>query len=624
MVAIGLVVFTIVSTIILAFIMYMLPIAIPVIAVCSIFKNTIPLDKWTERFRILGQESAKAGRWENALTPYLIEIMKTIEDMESEIIVLKLASQTGKSELFNNLIAYIIHQKPAPVLSFFPTDEMAKKYSKIRLSRVFENMPFLLKLMRVTKNQNHSSGTDLMKMFRGGYLILAGSNNPSNFSSWPVAWAIIDELDRFNRDVGGEGSAVELVRKRQQTFDNPKTILGSTPTSEDDSQIQEYYEMGSQEQFFVKCPKCKTKILLEITMIIKDEDEVKHQCQSCNYLIPEREKYKMVRNGQWIAKNNNKRIRSFELNALYSLFGTKGTSWETILREYQEALSDEKKRKVFYNTRLALPYGYVVHETVSATDMLSNAQELPKKRETAFTTMAVDVQGNRLELEIFEWGKDFEAMPVLHKKLHGDTKEAIVWTDLFDFLDINKHKVNVVAIDSGYLTNFVYDFIENCMKVRRMNKKFPTVYAVKGSASSDLIIKKATFNYAKGRAKKQQTERIKHLIHIINPDIVKEHIYKTILQSYKYRRGLIEKKPERFYFNWYSKNKEYYKQLCSEVPYIKTRNGITKIQYKKKDENAPNEILDLWCYNFALAIKVIGTKPKSSDFWDILVQKKNN
>ena len=37
-VAIGLVVFTIVSTIILAFIMYMLPIAIPVIAVCYILK----------------------------------------------------------------------------------------------------------------------------------------------------------------------------------------------------------------------------------------------------------------------------------------------------------------------------------------------------------------------------------------------------------------------------------------------------------------------------------------------------------------------------------------------------------------------------------------------------------
>ena len=69
------------------------------------FENYTPpadltVSQWAEAHRVLSREnSAEAGPWRNARTPYLVEIMDSFTDPKVEKISLVASSQVGKSEL---------------------------------------------------------------------------------------------------------------------------------------------------------------------------------------------------------------------------------------------------------------------------------------------------------------------------------------------------------------------------------------------------------------------------------------------------------------------------------------------------------------------------------------------
>ena len=60
-----------------------------------------------------------------------------------ETVVLVWASQLGKSEMWLNLVAYVIACEPGPVLIVLPTLSMAEAFSKDRLSPLYRDMPEL-------------------------------------------------------------------------------------------------------------------------------------------------------------------------------------------------------------------------------------------------------------------------------------------------------------------------------------------------------------------------------------------------------------------------------------------------------------------------------------------------
>src|SRR5690606_27703454 len=96
-----------------------------------------------------------------------------------------------------------------------------------------------------------------------------------------------------------------------------------------------------------------------------------------------------------------------------------------------------------------------------------------------FLTAGVDVQKDRLEVEIVAWGCDRESWSVDYRVLQGDPVKPEVWKELDGILaESFPHESGAdlpilkLAIDTGYATQEVYDW------VRRQSQD--RVLAVKG------------------------------------------------------------------------------------------------------------------------------------------------
>src|SRR5690606_27638038 len=52
----------------------------------------------------------------------------------------------------------------------------------------------------------------------------------TELASQEAALALVDEIDRMDTDVGGEGSPLALAEARTETYPDGKSIVTSTPT----------------------------------------------------------------------------------------------------------------------------------------------------------------------------------------------------------------------------------------------------------------------------------------------------------------------------------------------------------------------------------------------------------
>ena len=117
---------------------------------------------------------------------------------------------------------------------------------------------------------------------------------------------------------------------------------------------------------------------------------------------------------------------------------------------------DTSELKSFVNTYL----GEVFKEegdSIENVGLLSRREDYPAVLPVTLRSAGVDVQKDRLEVTIADWGAGEECWLHDHLILPGDTTGADVWQDLADTLA--DYAVRVAAIDSGYNATQVYDFV---------------------------------------------------------------------------------------------------------------------------------------------------------------------
>ena len=114
-----------------------------------------------------------------SMAPYQREPMNAVKDPDVQSITLMWASQTGKTECINNIVAYFICQDPSPILCIQPTLEMADTWSKDRLAPMIRDTPNLKRVVSNSKSRD-SGNTLLHKRFLGGHITMAGANSPSS------------------------------------------------------------------------------------------------------------------------------------------------------------------------------------------------------------------------------------------------------------------------------------------------------------------------------------------------------------------------------------------------------------------------------------------------------------
>ncbi len=425
----------------------------------------LSLAEWADRHRLLTAESsAEPGRWRTDRTPYLREIMEVLSnDSDVERIVFMKGTQVGGTEIGNCWVGYIIHHAPAPLMVVQPTVDVAKRWSRQRLTPMIEAMPELRSRIAPPKSRD-SANTTLLKEFPGGFLVVAGANSAAGLRSMPVKYLFLDEVDAYPEDVDGEGSPIDLAERRTSTFARRKIFLVSTPTIKDCSVIEAEYERSDQRRYHVPCPHC------EGLQVLRDEQLTAngtYLCEHCGREIEHRHKTWMLAHGRWIPKHPERRIRGYHLSSLYAPLGL-GYTWAEIVQKREEAGQDPAKLKAYVNTILGLPFADEQHR-LDWQELMDRAESW-KRREIPpgclLLTCGVDVQDDRLAVLLVGWGRGERSFIIDWLEIPGNPAEDALWAQLDRYLatpihntfDIAMTPVATAVDTGGHHTHTVYNY----------------------------------------------------------------------------------------------------------------------------------------------------------------------
>lgn len=533
---------------------------------------TLTVSEWADENRRLSPESsAEPGRWRTSRAEYQREIMDTVADPTIETIVIMSSAQVGKTEIINNIVGYFIDQDPAPMMVLQPTVDMAKTWSHDRLAPMVRDTPALRNLIADNKSRA-SSNTLFHKSFPGGHITMTGANSPTGLASRPIRVVCCDEVSRYPQSAGAEGDPVNLIRKRTTTFWNRKIILTSTPTLKGICRIEAEFEVSDQRYFNVPCPHCGDSHRLRWANVQWPDGEPAEAimvCPKCGGVIEDKHKARMLRQGKWIAENPGGKIAGFHLNELYSPWRT----FADVAEDFVEAKKNPETLKTWVNTSLGETWeesGETLNEHVLAERKENYAIDaIPP--EVLLLTAGADIQKDRIEVQIVGWGLDQECWVLDHQVIYGDPTQQQVWREFDEVLTTtyDGYKIAGVAVDSGYLTEYVYQFTKP-----RSSRR---VFAIKGQAGMGKPL----------TTKPKPVGRIRAPMYTIGVDTAKRTIYSRLK---------VDAGPGRIHFA-VDLDDEYFLQLTAEKMVTRYRKGFPVIEFVKTRDR--NEALDCLAYAYA-------------------------
>jgi len=559
----------------------------------------LTVSEWAERYRMLStKESAEPGRWRNARTPYLREIMDCLSPASPvERVVLMKGAQVGGTELGLNWVGYAIHHAPGPMMIVWPTTEMAQRNSKHRIDPLIEESPVLKDIIAPPRSRD-SGNTVLMKEFRGGVLVMTGANSAVGLRSMPVRYLFLDEVDAYPLDVDGEGDAIHLAEARTRTFARRKILLVSTPTIAGASIIEREYEASDQRRYFVPCPHCGHRQWLRFERLRWERGQPEtaaYLCESCEAAIAEHHKSRMLELGEWMAQGIGTSA-GFHLSSLYSPW----RKWREIAASWEKAAMSESRSvatiKAFKNSEL----GEAWVEEGEAPDW----QRLLERREDyslgsvpeggLLLTAGADVQKDRIEVSIWAFGRGKESWLVEHRVLMGDTARDAVWKHLGELVaETWTHASGArlplarLALDTGFATQEAYTFVRLA--------RDPRVMAVKGSAKGAALVGTPTAVDATTGGKKLR-RGIK--LFTVAVGIAKLEFYNSLRKVPEVAEDGVTIRYPTGSVHLPKVDAEYLQQLCAEQLITRRdRNGYPVREWQKMRER--NEALD--CYVYARA-----------------------
>jgi len=571
-----------------------------------------------ENITLTSDVAAESGKYRSSKTPYMEEIMDSLSPSSpiQEVYFMKGVQIAGTQSGLNVMGCYISNS-PRPIMYVMPTIEVAKVFSKTKLNSLIENST-VLKSKIANQKERDGDNTILQKNFIGGYIKICGANSASSLRSNTIGLLICDETDAYPNDVDGEGSPISLAMKRLTTFGERKKFYGlSTPLIKDNSYIEKNYLNSDQRKYFIPCPFCNHFQHLEFKNLKWEKEKyetVKYECQKCFKMIDERYKtvFLSVKSGAHWRPTNKTKIshtkRGYHLNSLYSPLGW--MSWSDIVKEYEEkALKDVNELRVFTNTILAETFA----ESGESPDweILYNRREdygfniVPN--EVAFLTAGVDIQGNRIELEIVGWCKNMVTYSIDYRVIIGDTSGSEIWdalalvvTEKWKRADGSTMPLKFMCVDSGYNQQMVYAFCNRFSSTQ--------VVPIKGQDKQNTIIKapvSVSYNY---EGKKIGDTKLWN----VGSSVLKGEIYGFLKQ--KIKDGIVP----YGYCHFPQYDETHFKNLTAEeLKYTVDKKGKS-VQAWVLPSGKRNEQLD--CRNYArAAATIIGIDNFTNEMFDDLI-----
>ncbi len=573
------------------------------------------LVEWADQYRFLSAEaSSQPGKWSTERVEVARGPMLAASDPEVQEITVMCCTQLMKTELILNLIGFFVHQDPAPILVLQPTVHIAEAFSKDRVDPMFRDTPALMGNLGGKKSRD-GSNTILHKQFAGGHLTMVGANAPGELAMRPVRVVLCDEVDKYPVSAGDEGDPIKLASERSATFWNRLIVKACSPTIEGKSRIALEYEASDKRVFEAQCPHCDQHHEMRWQQVHWPEgvpEEAAYTCPECGVVWSEPDRLRAISKGHWKATAPFKGHAGFKVSKLAS-------PWESLsalAKKWEACKGKQELLKTFFNTQLA--------ETYAETGEAPESQRLYDKREqyatntlpedVVFLTAGVDVQGDRLEMEVVGWCLGKRSYSIDYRVILGDTStvDGSAWVELRRVILEEQWQhasgpmlpLRYTTIDSGFRTSIVYEFVRKIGLAR--------CAPIKGRDEQALIISPPrSVDYRKnGKA-------IKGLkLYTVGSSVCKSELYGW-LKLDKAEDGTAP--PCYCHFPEY--DLRYFRELTSEQMVLQVdRKGFLKTVWVKTP-GVRNEPLDCRVYARAAAAIAGMDRWKDKD-WDAQIEKR--
>lgn len=400
------------------------------------------------------------GRFSFDYAPYSRKMFESLFDRQNIETILQLYSRGLKSTVILLAIGYTIDQSPRRILSLWPTDSQAEKFSKDALVGELFDTTDCLKFLGSACKKRTGSVTLLHKAFPGGLIDLFGANAPGNMRRAKGSFLYADEIDAIDTTTTDEGDQLQIFAKRGDEYPDVIRAYASYPSLRDASKIEAKLKETDYNEWHVHCEKCGDPFIMHRRQLRYDPENTAtalFQCPLCNEHLNDAQRITMARAGAWVPRNKYQRRRGFQAN---SMLWPHPVDLEKYPAGFLQLLAEkelaaeksdnpERARRVIINTEDAETYS-----PENKNELPPEWSQLWKDREDYATDAGieiperglvlcagVDTQPDRLEVHKGSYGRGEEYFAVEHVIIPGDIHSRHTWQALEnELLRTYKHK----------------------------------------------------------------------------------------------------------------------------------------------------------------------------------------
>lgn len=560
----------------------------------------------------------------------MVPIQRAIRDADYEKVVGVMGSQMGKTDAMLNVIGHRLDDDPVPIMYVAPTKSFIESVFEPRYNDMVRGCESLLAKKPKVKREPKTK-----KVISGVKVRFAWAGSPTEMAGDPACKVFVDERDRMDDNVGGEGDPVTLADARHDTYPDGQTIVFSTPTmgnvdtvldehglefwdfgDEVESATWRLFQEGTRYHWAVPCPDCDDFFIPRFKYLTWPDKATPNEarercglaCPNCGSVIPPSERDDMNKRGVYVAPGQTidqegnvfgdppaSAVASFWVSGLMSPWKDWGSQVEKFLKAARTG--DSEAMQAVLNTGFGELFS--VAGDAPAVNVVQS-RRLPYKSgevsaDVVKVLMTVDVQQDRLVYSIRGWGRDLESWLIHHGELMGATDEDAVWRDLASFKDrvFGNVTIDRLFIDSGYRTQFVYKFC-------RAHRTWAHPTKGRDTLDSAPLTKSKLDVTSTGKRKRGGLG-----VWFINTDYFKRWVHERIERDPDLPGG------------WHlpeDATDDYCKQVVAEARVVKASGRVTWVKTYKDNHYFDCEVLQVACaYSLNLQTLTTDQDPKSEE-----------
>lgn len=483
---------------------------------------------WAEQNIRIPVGNAVPGPINFANAPYQRGMIDVIKEPGIRRVDLMTGAQLGKTTCQQCITGYFIAHEPRSQIFVQPSQGDVQTFLETKLRPMLEANKSISSKMAKARGRDGVNNSRIIS-YIGGWLMFSWAGSPKTLRgrSAPVVQA--DEVDGM--PATDEGDPVELLAQRTATFgDMALQTRSSTPTIKGVSRIEAGFLAGDQRRFYVPCPDCGEGQHLKWSQIAwqgrksrgfedadldlepdeeHDPDTAEYTCEHCGVCWDDGMRLAAIR-GAEAAGHGWKAAKPFKGHASFH-----APEWLSTFRRLRDIVQSylDKLRigdlQSFMNVSAAETFEErgekADPESLHARAMASTYLTGTVPMGGLVLTAGVDMQQDRLEVEIVAWGQGEQSWSVDYVTLWGDPDAGDVWEELEELLSSTwQHEsgaqltIAAACVDTGGTggnTQSAYDWLRG--------KTGRRIFAIKGGGSWGDPIVKAPNRKQSGKSKRK-------------------------------------------------------------------------------------------------------------------------